>query len=68
MKYKIFPDICVLGKTLGNGYAITAILGKDKIMSKANKTFISSTFWTEKLDPLQLLKQLSLCKNISHGL
>ena len=27
-KYKIYPDICMFGKALGNGYAITAVLGK----------------------------------------
>ena len=37
----------MFGKALGNGYAITSILGKKKIMKAAEKTFISSTFWTE---------------------
>jgi len=37
MKYKIYPDMCVLGKTLGNGYAITAVLGKKEIMEAANR-------------------------------
>lgn len=58
MKFKIFPDMCVLGKTLGNGYAITAVLGKDKIMSKANNTFISSTFWTERIGPTAALRTI----------
>ncbi len=49
LKYKINPDILILGKALGNGYAINAILGKKKIMKAANKTFISSTFWTERI-------------------
>ena len=31
LKYKIKPDICILGKALGNGYSINAIIGKKKI-------------------------------------
>ena len=38
----------MFGKTLGNGYAITSVLGTEKIMSEAQETFISSTFWTER--------------------
>ena len=39
----------MLGKTIGNGYAITTVLGKNKIMKKAEESFISSTFWTERI-------------------
>ena len=46
--YKVEPDIAIFGKSLGNGYPITAIIGKKKIMEKTQNTFISSTFWTEK--------------------
>ena len=27
-KYNITPDICIYGKAMGNGYAITAVVGK----------------------------------------
>ena len=43
------PDICIFGKTLGNGYAITSVIGKKEIMEHANESFISSTFWTERI-------------------
>ena len=49
LKYKVNPDIVILGKALGNGYAINAVLGKKEIMQSCQKTFISSTFWTEKI-------------------
>ena len=49
LKYKVYPDMLLLGKALGNGYPITAILGKKKIMENATKTFISSSFWSERL-------------------
>jgi glutamate-1-semialdehyde aminotransferase/spore coat polysaccharide biosynthesis protein SpsF (cytidylyltransferase family) len=63
--YKIFnvePDILILGKALGNGYAITAVLGKNEIMEKEKETFISSTFWTESIGPTAALKTLELMK------
>ena len=43
------PDIVVYGKGLGNGYAISAIVGKKKFMDVANHTFMSSTAWTERI-------------------
>ena len=55
-KYKVYPDMATFGKTLGNGYAITALLGKKNIMKEAKNTFISSTFWTEKIGVSAALK------------
>ena len=46
--HDIEPDIVVLGKALGNGFPISAILGVDKVMSAAQNTFISSSYWTER--------------------
>jgi glutamate-1-semialdehyde 2,1-aminomutase len=43
------PDIVVYGKALGNGYAISAIVGKEEVMDVAQESFISSTFWTERI-------------------
>ncbi len=45
----IEPDIAVFSKALGNGYAISAIIGKSDIMKACVKTFISSTNWTERI-------------------
>ena len=60
-KYKVKPDMAMFGKTLGNGYAITAVVGKRGIMESAQNTFISSTFWTERIGPtagLASIKQM----------
>ena len=51
LKYGVTPDIAMFGKALGNGYAITAIVGKEEFMKYTNKSFISSTFWTERIGP-----------------
>ena len=47
-KYNIKPDLAIFGKALGNGYPINVILGKEWIMKNANRTFISSTFWSDE--------------------
>ena len=46
---KVNPDLAMFGKALGNGYAITSVLGSKRVMNKANRSFISSTFWSEKI-------------------
>jgi len=61
-KYNIVPDIVTFGKCLGNGYPITAILGKKKYLKSASKSFISSTFWTENSGHVAALKTLELMK------
>ena len=61
-KYKILPDMCILGKALGNGYPITAVLGKKDIMRYASTTFISSTFWTDRVGFVAALETLSQMK------
>lgn len=60
-KYGVEPDMAIYSKTLGNGYAISAIVGKKEIMQVADgKTFISSTFWTERIGPAAALATLSV--------
>ena len=63
-KINILPDICIFGKTLGNGYAITSIIGKREVMEYANNSFISSTFWTERIGPTAGLKSIEVMKSI----
>ena len=65
-KYNVFPDLCMFGKALGNGYAITAVIGKREIMESAQNTFVSSTFWTERIGPtagLATLKEMEKVKS-----
>ena len=59
-KYGVEPDMAMYGKALGNGYAITAVVGKEEIMQEAQNTFISSTFWTERIGPSAALKTLEI--------
>lgn len=47
--YDVNPDIIIFGKAMGNGFPIGAIIGIEKVMESAQDTFISSTFWTERI-------------------
>jgi glutamate-1-semialdehyde 2,1-aminomutase len=58
--HEVEPDMAIFGKALGNGYAITAVIGKQEIMEVAQSTFISSTFWTERIGPTAALKTLEI--------
>lgn len=62
-KYGVEPDMCMFGKALGNGYAVTAVLGKRAVMEAAQKTFISSTFWTERIGSAAALATLKEMEN-----
>ncbi len=64
LKYNVNPDLAVFGKALGNGYAITSILGKKEIMNQEKNTFISSTFWSERIGFSAALKTLEIMENI----
>ena len=59
-KYNIIPDLAIFGKALGNGYAINAIIGKKSVMDYSKSTFISSTFWTERIGPTAALETLKV--------
>lgn len=64
LMYGVEPDMAIFGKALGNGYAITATIGRREIMEAAQSTFISSTFWTERIGPCAALKTLEVMKQV----
>lgn len=62
--YGVEPDMAMFGKALGNGYAITATIGRREVMEAAQSTFISSTFWTERIGPSAALKTLEVMERL----
>ena len=54
----------MFGKAIGNGHAITAVIGKESIMKSAQNSFISSTFWTEKTGSIAALKTLEIMSEL----
>ena len=62
--YGVEPDMAMFGKALGNGYAITGTIGRREVMEAAQTTFISSTFWTERIGPTAGLKTLEVMERV----
>ena len=61
---KVNPDILILGKTMGNGYPITAVLASGKLLKKARSCFISSTFWSDRIGYVAALKTIKVMKKM----
>lgn len=55
LKYGVNPDMAVFAKGMSNGFPMAAIIGKKDIMQAAQDTFISSTYWTERIGPAAAL-------------
>jgi glutamate-1-semialdehyde 2,1-aminomutase len=56
--YGVEPDLAVFAKGIGNGFPIGAVIGTADIMEEAQRTFISSTYWTERIGPVAALATL----------
>lgn len=53
------PDIAVFSKAMGNGYPIAAVIGRANVMAAAERSFISSTMWTERIGPVAALATIA---------
>jgi len=60
LEHNIIPDIAIFGKALGNGHPISAVIGKSFVMSSAENSFISSSYWTERVGYVAALKTLEI--------
>lgn len=63
--YRVNPDIAVFSKAISNGYPMAAIIGTRKIMNAAQDSFISSTYWTERIGPVAALATLKKMKRVN---
>ena len=66
-KLGVNPDIVVYGKTIANGIPMGAIVGKKKILSLALNSFISSSFWSERIGPACALEFIKKHKKLKLG-
>lgn len=55
LKYGVNPDIAVFAKGMSNGFPMAAIIGREEVMQAAQGSFISSTYWTERIGPTAAL-------------
>jgi len=57
--YGVNPDICVFAKGMSNGYPMAAVIGVAPVMEAVQKSFISSSNWTERIGPTAALATIS---------
>lgn len=67
LKFGIKPDIAVFSKALGNGYPVAAVIGIDNVMDAAQDSFISSTYWTERLGSVAALATIKKHRRLDVG-
>ena len=67
LRLGVKPDIAVFAKALGNGYPMAAVIGNAKVMSSAQSTFISSTYWTDRIGPSATLATLKKHNRLKVG-
>jgi glutamate-1-semialdehyde 2,1-aminomutase len=60
--YGVDPDIAVFAKGMSNGFPMAAIIGRAAVMEAAQKSFISSTNWTERIGPAAALATIRKCR------
>ncbi len=58
LKYGIHPDIAVFAKGISNGFPMAAIIGRKNPMRIAEETFISSTYWTDRIGPVAAISTI----------
>lgn len=54
------PDMATFAKAMSNGYPLSAIVGRREVMDAAQDTFISSTFYTERVALAATLKSIEV--------
>ncbi len=64
LRYGLVPDIAVFGKAMANGYPLGAVIGTSEVMEAAQKSFISSLFWTERIGPAAALSTVRKMQSI----
>jgi len=55
LRYGVEPDIAVFAKAISNGFPMGAIIGRREVMEAAQRSFVSSTYWTDGIGPAAAL-------------
>lgn len=58
------PDMATFAKALGNGHPIGAVIGTQAVMDSAQRSFISSTYWTEAVGPAAALATIEKMERV----
>jgi glutamate-1-semialdehyde aminotransferase len=62
--YGLEPDIAVFAKAISNGYPMGAIIGRKEVMEAAQGSFISSTYWTERIGSVAALATIQKMQQV----
>ncbi|NQU61766.1 MAG: aminotransferase class III-fold pyridoxal phosphate-dependent enzyme [Rhodospirillales bacterium] len=54
------PHMAVFAKTMSNGYPMSAVIGTRDVMQAAQDSFISSSYWTERIGPTAALATIRM--------
>ena len=60
--FGVEPDLTALSKTLANGYAIAAVVGRKSVMQAAEKGLFSATFFVSALEMAAAIATLNIVK------
>ena len=63
-------QMCTLSKTMSNGFAMAAVIGRADIMAPAAESFISTSYHTERVGPaaaLAAIKKMRSHNTIEHN-
>ncbi|HPG00596.1 MAG TPA: aminotransferase class III-fold pyridoxal phosphate-dependent enzyme [Kiritimatiellia bacterium] len=55
LRFGVEPDVAVFAKAISNGFPMAAIIGRGDVLSAAEDSFISSTYWTDRIGPVAAL-------------
>jgi glutamate-1-semialdehyde aminotransferase len=67
LRLGVAPDIAVFAKGISNGYPMAAIIGTGDVMQAAQDTFVSSTYWTERIGPSAALATIRKHRALDAG-
>lgn len=58
------PDIAVFAKGMSNGHPMAAIVGTRAVMEAAQRSFVSSTYWTDRTGPVAALATIRKMRSV----
>ena len=63
--FDIEPDLAVFAKGMSNGFPMAAVIGKSSVMDAAQNSFISSTYWTERIGPVAAIATIEKMRKLN---
>jgi len=55
LRIGVHPDLAVFAKGMSNGHPMAAVVGRRDVMEAASRSFVSSTYWTDRVGPAAAL-------------